>query len=207
MSEKPIPLWMQIKRVSPYNKKKALLLCLLGLIGIAGMHRFYTHQRITGVIYLLTLGLGGIGTLIDIVRILTNSFKDDKDLYLESEARKRWDDLYAKWRYVYWSIAHGRYFVDESSIVKEGDMIHCAFMVELNWSGRNLVNMATKKSVAYAITYVTFQITPPRGRVLMHKVEYTDKEGRILVELEGAPWEPIERDSMYECIYLDVLHS
>lgn len=204
MSEKSIPFWMQIQRVSPYSKKKALFLCLLGLIGIAGIHRFYIHQRITGVIYLLTFGFLGIGTLIDIVRILTNYFKDSDGLYLESEARKRWDSKYAKWRYVYWSIAYGRYFVDATSIVKDHDLIHCSYLVELNWSGKNIV---PKKNIKYAVSYVTFQTSPSGISILVHKGEFLDEAGNIIVEADGSPWESVRKDSMDECIYLAVINS
>ena len=96
MNEKGIPLWMQIQRVSPYEKKKASWLCVLGFIGVAGLHRLYVRQYVMGLLYLLTAGFFGIGTCVDVVRILTDSFKDGDGLYLESEARKRWDDQYAK---------------------------------------------------------------------------------------------------------------
>ena len=101
MNEKPMPLWMQIQRVSSYDKKTALGLCLLGFIGVAGLHRFYVRQHVTGLLYLLTAGIFGIGTCVDVVRLLANCFKDGDGLCLESAARKRWDDKYAKWRYVY----------------------------------------------------------------------------------------------------------
>jgi TM2 domain-containing membrane protein YozV len=44
----------------------AYLLLLLNLIGIAGANRFYVGKIGTGLLYLFTFGLFGIGTLYDL---------------------------------------------------------------------------------------------------------------------------------------------
>ena len=57
-----------------------LLLCLF--LGWIGVHRFYTGHIVIGVIQLLTLGGCGIWALVDLIMILTNSYKDSNGLPL-----------------------------------------------------------------------------------------------------------------------------
>ena len=47
----------------------AYLLWVPSLFGCAGLHRFYTGRWRTGLLWLLTYGLFGIGTFIDLFRI------------------------------------------------------------------------------------------------------------------------------------------
>ena len=66
----------KIYYVSSKNRIVAGLLCLLGLIGIAGIHRMYVGKWKTGILFSLTLGIFFIGTLYDICMIYCESFKD-----------------------------------------------------------------------------------------------------------------------------------
>ena len=52
----------------PINKWTALLLCFL--LGWCGIHRFYEGKVASGILYLFTLGLFGIGWVIDFIIIL-----------------------------------------------------------------------------------------------------------------------------------------
>lgn len=51
------------------NTHSVLLGYLLWIFGFTGAHRFYYGKKITGTIWFLTLGLLGIGWLIDVVLI------------------------------------------------------------------------------------------------------------------------------------------
>ena len=68
-------------KVSPKSGLTALILCLL--LGWFGIHRFYVGKSGTGILYLITGGLFGIGVFVDAFRILTNSFKDNMGLPLK----------------------------------------------------------------------------------------------------------------------------
>ncbi|MCI8332868.1 MAG: NINE protein [Clostridiales bacterium] len=58
------------------SKMTALILCLLGFIGFSGIHRMYVGKVGSGVIYFFTGGLCVIGTIIDLISILSGGFRD-----------------------------------------------------------------------------------------------------------------------------------
>ena len=66
----------------PLQKKRsvALLLCLF--LGCLGAHRFYVGKIGTGILYLFTFGLFGIGWLVDFFSILFGSFRDKYGFWL-----------------------------------------------------------------------------------------------------------------------------
>jgi hypothetical protein len=61
--------WPSEKRILP-----TLLFCVL--LGVFGAHRFYVGRVVSGVVQLLTLGGLGIWWLIDLILLLTESFRD-----------------------------------------------------------------------------------------------------------------------------------
>ncbi|NLK68470.1 MAG: TM2 domain-containing protein [Clostridiaceae bacterium] len=66
----------------PYKKKiTAALLCFF--LGGFGVHRFYVGKYGTGILWLLTLGFGGIGVLIDFIAILLGGFRDKANMPLK----------------------------------------------------------------------------------------------------------------------------
>ena len=65
---------------SPKNKFVALAMCLF--LGVFGAHYFYVGRKAMGIAYLFTLGMFGIGWMIDIVRIACGTFRDNNGLVL-----------------------------------------------------------------------------------------------------------------------------
>lgn len=61
---------------SRYNRTTAILLCILGFFSIGGLHRLYTKKIGTGLLYLCTYGLFGIGTIIDLIHLIEGSYTD-----------------------------------------------------------------------------------------------------------------------------------
>lgn len=56
------------------NKSKTVTLILCVLLGYLGIHRFYAGKIKSGILYLCTAGLCGIGWIVDIVLIVTDRF-------------------------------------------------------------------------------------------------------------------------------------
>lgn len=60
-----------------------LLLCFF--FGFLGAHRFAVKKWKSGIFYLLTLGIFGIGVIIDLIYIVRNRFTDAKWNYIKSQ--------------------------------------------------------------------------------------------------------------------------
>lgn len=67
--------------ISPMNRWIAFILCFF--VGGLGVHRFYVNKIGTGVLYLFTAGLFGIGWLVDLIMIACGSFTDSAGLPLK----------------------------------------------------------------------------------------------------------------------------
>lgn len=62
------------------SKWVAFFLCLF--LGALGAHRFYVGKVGTGLIYLFTVGLFGVGVIIDLISILLGGFRDKNGMPL-----------------------------------------------------------------------------------------------------------------------------
>jgi len=65
------------------SKLAALLLCIF--LGGIGVHRFYVGKIGTGILWLLTGGVFGIGIIVDIILIATDNFLDGQGNPLQKD--------------------------------------------------------------------------------------------------------------------------
>ena len=77
--------YQQPQVVQPKQRSKLVAFLLCWLLGVWGVHRFYTGKIWTGILYLLTGGLCGIGTFIDLLRITFNGFPDKQRYPLKND--------------------------------------------------------------------------------------------------------------------------
>ncbi len=71
--------------VSPASRLTALILALVPavpVLPICGLHRFYVGKIGTGILWLFTFGLAGIGQFIDVILIIAGGFRDKNELPL-----------------------------------------------------------------------------------------------------------------------------
>jgi len=71
--------------ISPKSRLAAALLAFF--LGVIGVHRFYVGKIGTGILQIVTIGGLGIWTLVDLIVIITGSFKDK-----EGRVLKNWTD-------------------------------------------------------------------------------------------------------------------
>lgn len=56
------------------DRSLCILLCSIGICGVGGLHDFYLGCYWLGIIKLFTINFFGIGTLIDLILLITNSY-------------------------------------------------------------------------------------------------------------------------------------
>ncbi len=60
-----------------------LILALIGLFGVAGIHRFFIGHIGMGILYFLTMGLCFIGTIVDMINYKNFAFEYNRKVALE----------------------------------------------------------------------------------------------------------------------------
>lgn len=70
-----------------YSPGVAFGLWLTCLFGLCGIHRFYLGKPATGVLWLFTFGLLGIGQLVDLVRL--RDMVEDQNVLTEARRQRR----------------------------------------------------------------------------------------------------------------------
>lgn len=73
--------YQQQQMVSEKSKGTAAVLCFF--FGWLGIHRFYVGKIGTGLLWMFTLGLAGLGEIIDFIMILCGSFTDKNGAVLK----------------------------------------------------------------------------------------------------------------------------
>ena len=68
--------WVTSRDVLVSSKSRIVALVLCIFLGYFGAHQFYAGKNSMGWIYLFTMGLFGIGWIIDIITLATGTFKD-----------------------------------------------------------------------------------------------------------------------------------
>lgn len=74
------PPYQQENAVVQSPKSRLVTLLLAVFVGSLGVHRFYVGKTGSGIAWLLTGGLFGIGTLVDIIQIALGNFTDENEL-------------------------------------------------------------------------------------------------------------------------------
>jgi hypothetical protein len=72
----PLPDSSAVGAISPFKRLWALALSGLAFCGVCGIQRFYVGKIGTGILWLFTYGLFGIGQIVDGITILSGNFTD-----------------------------------------------------------------------------------------------------------------------------------
>ena len=71
MTEKEQQHFYMVFKSKRKEKRDLMILTLIGFLGIAGLQRFVTGEIGMGILFLVTIGFCGIGTIIDLVHLDT----------------------------------------------------------------------------------------------------------------------------------------
>ncbi len=75
MDDSQVQMFANSYRTHRKDSTTLLMVSLAGFLGVAGIHRFMLDQIGMGILYLLTGGFCGIGTIIDLINIKKMAFE------------------------------------------------------------------------------------------------------------------------------------
>lgn len=75
MDDEQASFFAQIYRTRRRDSNLILILTLLGFVGFAGIHRLVIGQIGLGILYLVTVGLCFIGTIVDLVNFKSIAYE------------------------------------------------------------------------------------------------------------------------------------
>lgn len=84
LNEQQLRTFLMIYAGKRKNPSDILLMCLIGFLGFAGIHRFVVGQIGIGILYMLTCGLCFIGTIIDLINHKQITFEHNQRMVFES---------------------------------------------------------------------------------------------------------------------------
>jgi len=84
MNEETAEQFTRVYRARRKEPQIILLTCLIGFLGVAGVHRFLIGQIGMGLLYVLTGGLCVIGTIVDIINYQNLAFEYNRNVAREA---------------------------------------------------------------------------------------------------------------------------
>jgi ribosomal protein L40E len=64
------------QREDASDRSRLVALLFVWFFGVLGIHRFYVNRVWSGILWLLTFGLFGVGVLVDLILIASGKFTD-----------------------------------------------------------------------------------------------------------------------------------
>ena len=84
MSEKEVQQFIMLYQGKRKDQQTMLILTLVGFFGVAGIQRFIIGETVMGIVYLLTIGFCGIGTIVDVINIRSMTSEFNQKQAMES---------------------------------------------------------------------------------------------------------------------------
>lgn len=84
LTEQQVRTFLMIYSGKRKNPSDMLIFALIGFIGVGGIQRFVAGQIGMGILYVLTLGLCYIGTIVDVINHKNLAFEHNQKMVFES---------------------------------------------------------------------------------------------------------------------------